>query len=209
MLTKLRIGAALLIAGLAGASRAQSAPSITLEIWEGRVWLTADHASVAQILEEWARVGHTQILGGTSISGASVSLVLSGVPELEALEIIMRPVGGFMTASRTAGAADEATNISRFSRVVIVPPSSMPADRATQAPSIDPAMPMPAPPFLPTPIVTESGAQRVIGADGQPVPDDQDGAPPPPSIPPPVPSGVTRPGVITPPAVPPRRPGAS
>ena len=218
------IGAA--IAGLITALPLKSAPAVQLEIREGRVWLTADHATVAQILAEWARGGHTQIVNAEQIAGEPMTLELRGVPELEALDVIMRSAVGFMTVSRTAGLADEVSNLSRFSRLVILRSSPLAAARATWPTPAAPAPVYEPPVALRAPVVTGSGARRVIGPDGQPVPDDQEDAPPAPprtipplppgtSMPPgfseppdaPSPKGTAVPGVITPPAKPPHRSG--
>lgn len=220
MLRRLLIGLA--AAGLITAPPLRSSPAVQLAIREGRVWLTADHATVAQILAEWARVGHTQIVNAEQIGAEPLTIELRGVPELEALDVITRSVGGFMTVSRTAGLADEASNLSRFSRLLIVPSSPRVADRAIRpSPAATDYAP---PPPIQEPFINESGPRRVIGPDGQPVPDDQEDAPPPPpraplalppgtsmppgfSEPPDASRGTAVPGVITPPAKPPRRPG--
>ena len=199
-----------------------SSSSVQLSIRDGRVWLTTDHATIADVLAEWARVGRTQIVNSASLPPTPLTVELRDVPELEALAVITRATGGFMTVSRAAANGDEAATLSQFSRVVIfaaVPRSAFAAPPAMPAPSYGPAA------DVPPAIFTPSGAQRMIGPDGQPVPDDQEDAPPPPrrafptmppgtSMPPgfsePSDSGspgrTAVPGVITPPAAPPRRP---
>src|SRR5712671_6982064 len=51
-----------------------AAPGVQLTIREGRVWLAADRASVAQILSEWARVGRTQVVNAELVTGAPLTL---------------------------------------------------------------------------------------------------------------------------------------
>lgn len=216
MLKRLLIGWA--VAGIAGAP-VTAAAAVTLSILDGRVWLAADRATIAEILAEWARVGQTQILNAERVGGAPLTLDLRGMPELDALDIVMRSAGGFLTVSRTVGLGGATPNLSRFSRMVIVPSAGLAKDRETR--------PAPAPysPPVEASVVNTTNGQRVIGADGQPVPDDQEDAPPPPPrAPPTLPPGMsmppgfsdppgaappkrtTPPGVITPPLQPPRPP---
>jgi hypothetical protein len=205
---------------------AQASASVQLTIRDSRVWLKTERATIAEILAEWSRVGATQMVNTERITSPLLTLDLRGVPEMEALDVIMRSAGGFVAVSRTDGV--EASGLSRFSRVVIVPSAANGGTRVAApppTPTLAPATPAP-PATMPAPVTTESGAQRLIGPDGQLVPDDQEDAPPsspspsPPvmrpggSIPPgfseppdaPTPPKAPRPGSITPP-VPPRRPG--
>ena len=192
MLRRVVIGLAMTAALIVPSS---ASAAVQLIIRDGRIWLTADRATIADVLAEWARVGSTQMMNGERLTSPLLTLDLRGVPELDALDVIMRAAGGFVAVSRTAGV--DATHLSRFSRVVIVP-----ATNAGGAPTR--ALP-PAPVYLPpqtvqAPVITPSGAQRVIGPDGQPVPDDQEDAPPPQRPPPTVmPGGSMPPGFSEPP----------
>jgi hypothetical protein len=197
--------------------------SVRLSISEGRVWLVADQATIAEILAEWARVGHTQMVNVERVSGPRLTLDLRGIPQLDALDIILRSVGGFVTVSRDAGLGDS-LNLSQFSRVVIVPSTGGPANPTL--PPVSAAVPAPQPPSpIQAPVFSESGGQRLIGPDGQPIPDDQEDAPqPPPRTLPTNPRGTSMPpgsdeppdasskkptvapGRITPPVKPPPRP---
>jgi hypothetical protein len=144
---------------------------IQLSIHDGRVWLTATNATVRQILSEWARVGRTIVVNGERIPGGPVALQLDGVPEQEALDVLLRSTGGFMAASRAVPVADA----SRFDRVIILPTSAAPKADTTRAAA--PVFAAPRPAYLPSPAVASTpGVQHVIGADGLPVPDDQDDA---------------------------------
>ena len=219
MLRRVAIGLAI-TAAMAVPSSASAA--VRLAIDDGRIWLTADHATVADILAEWARVGSTQMMNAERLTTPLLTLDLRGVPELDALEVIMRAAGGFVTVSRIGGV--DATHLSRFSRVVIVPATSA---GGTPMRALPPAPVYAPPPTVHAPTITPSGAQRVIGPDGQPVADDQEDAPPPSQQPPPAvmpggsmppgfseppgaaaPRGAARPGLM-PPLIPPRRPGGA
>lgn len=210
---------------------ANGAPAVQLSIQDGKVWLKADSAGLADILREWARVGRTVVIDGDRVTGGPLSLQLEGVPEQQALDIVLRGVSGFVAVSRSVMVVD--ATASRFERIVVLPTASQP--NTVVAPSPPPVFaPTPAPaPVVTAPIFTASGAQRVLGADGQPVADDQEDAPPPrvtpnsippgfsppPEAPPPYapgqpsatpqsPAGRPRPGVIIPPQ-PPKRPGGA
>jgi hypothetical protein len=208
---------------------ASAAPAVQLSIQDGRVWLKADKAGVADILREWARVGRTVVVDGDRVPGGPLSLQLEGVPEQQALDIVLRGVSGFVAVARPETIAD--ATASRFERIVVLPTAAAPNAAVASAPA--PPVFAPAPtPVVAAPIFTASGAQRVLGPDGQPVPDDQEDAPPPrvtpnsippgfspppeappqngpgqPSATPQAPAGTPRPGVITPP--PTRRPGGA
>ena len=220
MLTRIALGLAL-TAVLAVPPSAKGAVQLTIR--DGRVWLTADRATIAEILAEWSRVGTTRMVNTERLGGPLLTLDLRGVPELDALDVILRSAGGFVAVSRTEGA--DALRLSRFSQVVIVP-SAGTGGPAAPMPSL---VPVNVPPVaVQAPIFTEGGARRLIGPDGQVVPDDQEDAPPPPRPAPPAavvpggsmppgfseppgagtPGGVPRPGLI-PPVIPPRRPGGA
>ena len=173
---------------------AEASAAVQLTIREGRVWLKADGATPVQILAEWARVGRIQIVNSERVPGGPLSLALEAVPELEALGIVLRSAGGFVTLDRPRLAADSG---SRFERVVIVPLSSSAPPEMPRAADV-PKSPQRADPI---PIMTPSSAQRVLGADGQPVPDDQEGAPPPRPA-----GGSIPPGFSPPPERPPAQP---
>jgi hypothetical protein len=140
---------------------------------------------------------------------------------------LLRSTGGFMAAPRAVALADA----SRFDRLIILPTSAAPKADATRAAA--PVFSAPRPAYPPSPAVAATpGVQQVIGADGLPVPDDQDdpagtrparpafssippGFSPPPDDPQPpapvatptatptAPMGVGVPGMIVPPPAPP------
>lgn len=111
-----------------------SAQSVTLEFQGGRVNLSAQNATVRSILAEWTRLGGTRIVNADRVIGPPVTLELQGVPERQALDIILRGVAGYMLAAREA----TGTGASAFDRVMILPtssaPRSAPATTATFAP---------------------------------------------------------------------------
>src|SRR5689334_8631091 len=97
---------------------ASAAPAVQLTIQDGRVWLKADKAAVGDILREWARVGRTVVVDGDRVPGGPLSLQLEGVPEQQALDIVLRGVSGFVAVSRSAMRAD--ASASRFERIVVM-----------------------------------------------------------------------------------------
>lgn len=212
----MRWGSFVLCAALALAMPALAADPVQLTIRDGRVTLVATNTTVRQILVEWARVGHTRIVNGERVPGGLVTLQLTNVPEEEALDLVLRAAAGYIAASRAPGYSDG----SRFDRILILPTSAMQPASVTPAPTSPPA------PFqrpVAPPMFAPSGAEHIIGPDGQPLPDDQaePDAPqpyvpmppgftePPPQqeprspmqhpAPPKVPGGVQVPGMIAPP----------
>ena len=73
---------------------------------DGRVSIVAKDATVRQILAEWARVGQTNIVNVDRVPGGPLTLELTNVPEAQALEVLLRSLSGYITAPRTAGAAE-------------------------------------------------------------------------------------------------------
>lgn len=119
----------LLVAWFASAGTAGAEVHLTMR--NGRVTLNASNATVAEILAEWARVGHTRIVNGELVTGEPVSIELTDVPEQQALEVILRSVAGFITGLRPAGDA----NPSRLDRILILPTSTPPRVAVSAAPS--------------------------------------------------------------------------
>jgi hypothetical protein len=174
---------------------------VQLTIHDGRVWLVATDATVPQILDEWARVGQTRVVNAERVPGGPLTLQLTDVAEEQALDVLLRAVSGFMAVPRSAALP----NASQFDRILILPTSAAPAGGGVRA-GAPPAISAPPAPVFPQPAMPTvmPGVQRVIGADGLPVPDDQDdpsggppsrppftsippGFSPPPGVPPPLP----------------------
>ena len=109
----------ILIAGLAvllwGASPAFA--DLRLTMHDGRVSIVAKDATVRQILTEWARVGQTRIVNVERIPGGPVTLELDNVTEMQALEVLLRPLSGYIAAPRVVAAA----NLSVYDRIIIMP----------------------------------------------------------------------------------------
>jgi hypothetical protein len=99
------------------AAGAPAFAEVQLTLQNGRVSIVAKDATVRQILAEWARVGHTQIVNVDKIPGAPMTLELTNVPEAEALDVLLRAISGYMAAPRET----VATNMSQFDRIVVMP----------------------------------------------------------------------------------------
>src|SRR5919204_2331338 len=172
------ISTAVLVTALAVAGAA--APNVELSIHDGRVWLVAQNATARQILAEWARVGRTRIVNGERVPGGPLTLELTGVPEREALDVVLRMAGGYIAAPRATQVADASV----FDRLVIVPTSAPQAPPSPAAPPFrqpTPTQTFPPPQQTfpqPAPLTVTPGVQRIIGPDGLPVPDDQQEVPP-------------------------------
>jgi hypothetical protein len=121
------LAAALALAVCAALAHAQS--PLRLQISGGRVTLHAQNVPVRTILAEWARIGGAQIVNGDRVAGAPVTLDLEGVPERQALEIILRGVSGYVVAAREPGAS----GASMYDRIMILPTSVAPRNPAPAA----------------------------------------------------------------------------
>jgi hypothetical protein len=125
----------MLIAGvtalLLGASPAFA--DLRLTMHDGRVSIVAKDATVRQILTEWARVGHTRIVNVERIPGGPVTLELDNVTEMQALEVLLRPLSGYIAAPRSVAAE----NVSAYDRIIIMPTlaDARPAPPVSSSPS--------------------------------------------------------------------------
>jgi hypothetical protein len=109
------------LACCAAAAHAQA--PLRLQIAGGRVTLHAQNVPVRTILAEWSRLGGAKIVNGDRIAGSPLTLDLEGVPERQALDIILRSVSGYMLAARAVGASG---GPSMYDRIMILPTSVAP-----------------------------------------------------------------------------------
>jgi hypothetical protein len=139
---------------LALAAPAWSAPGdLKLTIGGGRVTLIADNVPVRTILQEWSRLGQSNIVNGEKVLGGPVTLRLIDVPEAEALDVVLRSASGYLAAPR----AVQMANASRFDRIVILAtsrPTTSAAPAAMPAPQ-QPQQPFPSNPAVTAPIVED------------------------------------------------------
>src|SRR5205809_4728958 len=96
-----------------------SAQAVRLEFHDGKVNLTAQNASVRNVLSEWARLGGTQVVNAERVSGAPVTLQLTDIPETQALDILLRGTAGYIAGERTT--TEPAGTRSSLDRIMIVP----------------------------------------------------------------------------------------
>lgn len=177
-----------------------AAQGVQLEFRDGHVTLRAENVPVRTILQEWSRLGGTQMVNGDRVPGAPVTLELIDVPERQALDVLLRNAAGYMIGSRATGEGR-----SSFDRVLILPTSSAPFNPPPPAGFVPP--PPPLPDFDDFPNDVELQPFRTPRDF---VPDDMPGQtlPPPPYQPDPDDAGPARP--TTPqPGVPGPLPGAA
>ena len=103
------------------------AQELKLSFNQGRVSVDATAVPVRTILNEWAKLGGTKVVGAERISGAPLTLKLADVPEAQALDIILRSVAGYMAAPRGAVAG-----ASMYDRILVMATSSGPAPAAAR-----------------------------------------------------------------------------
>jgi hypothetical protein len=176
------------------ASVAQSVPAgsgsrnVQITMVGGRVSIIANQAPLADIMKEWARVGGTTIVNAEKISGVPLTFELTDKTEREALDILMRPVSGYMGVMRSIPddgvALAVPPGISQYARIIILPKAAaaQPTAAASGRQSVPAMLPTPATTFAasePVFATPSPGVTRIIGANGEPVADDQDGRPSP------------------------------
>lgn len=116
---------------LAGLPTLSLAAGLQLSIQDGRVSIDAQEVTVRQILSEWARVGNTRIVNAERVSGGPITIKFEGVPEKQALEIVLRNVPGYMASPRATLIA----NASVYETIMIMPTTTAVATvRAPGAP---------------------------------------------------------------------------
>ena len=162
-------GVGRLIVSLAGflvlvAAAAAQAP-LSLQIHDGQVTINAQNVPLRTILTEWARVGGTNVVGAERVTGAPVTVELTGVPERQALEILLRNVSGYMIAMRPAGSR----GASAFNRILIMPPSAAPRALPPQ-PAGAALRGAPAPVPVPTPDADDDTPQDTGEGQARPAP---------------------------------------
>src|SRR5262245_36266085 len=86
-----------LVVGFAALAAAQA--PLQLHISNGRVTLHAQNVPLRTMLAEWSKLGGAKIINGEAVAGAPLTLDLEGVPERQALEIILRGVSGYVLAA--------------------------------------------------------------------------------------------------------------
>jgi hypothetical protein len=184
------LAAAVLLFACAPAAHAQT---VNVEFVNGQVNLRAQNAPIRAILAEWARRGGTTIVNGDRITGAPITLELTGVTERQALDTLLRNVAGYMLAPRRAGT----TGVSTFDRILILPTSVAP--RAAAGPTTPPAAFGAPRPLVPQPRIVRQPPPAVTApadddpADEVPEPDPADDPPVP--FPRPAPPRIVRPGI--------------
>jgi len=167
-------------------SAALHADTVQITIRGGRISLVATNATPAQIFAAWSRAGGVLIVNVERMPSAPLTLRLDNVPEEQALDTLLRSVSGYLAQRRP----EPAESASIFNRIVILPTPQVVRQTApaAAASTAGPPVPLPRPTVQPQPplqnqqqaIPQGPGVTRLIGADGQPVEDDQAGAPPPP-----------------------------
>jgi len=147
-----------LLGVLLGAGTASAEVHVTMR--NGRVSIVAKDATLRQILAEWARVGQAKIVNVERIPGGPMTIELIEMPEAQALDILLRPLSGYLAAPRANAAAD----LSTFDRIVVMP------TLASARPALASAPPPPVfqqPPMMAPPIDNEVEDLPPTGAPGQ------------------------------------------
>jgi hypothetical protein len=126
-----------LVVAALGMAHPASAGELALTFKNGRVTLKAVDTPLRQVLQEWARIGQTRIIGMEKLLGTPITIELVDVPEKQALEILLRPIAGYLAAPRQGPTGPA---LSRFDRLALLPTSV-----ATTA-ALGPRPPMVSPP---------------------------------------------------------------
>lgn len=113
--------------------------TVELKFDAGLVTLRTQNASARAVLAEWARLGGATIVNGDHVAGPPLTIELTGVPEQQALDIILRSTAGYVLAPRRA--ATDST--SAFDRILILATSAAPSNPPPPPVAPPAALPMP------------------------------------------------------------------
>lgn len=131
------------VLGLLVASDA-SAQKLSLQIDKGLVTLDADNVTVDEVLARWVTTTGLNLISKSGQgSDIPVSLRLDGVPERQALAMVLRDLSGYIMGERR----DPLTGIVTIDRLMILPQS---AAQPNAAPAVAPRRP-----FTPARVATE------------------------------------------------------
>lgn len=171
--------AAVLVIALAGQDaapvQAPAPPARKLDLKfdsQGRITLSAQNVTVAEIFAEWSRKGGTRIQGAERLAGGPITIpmLFENRPELEVVEALTRQAAGVSVAPRRL----EAPGASQFSEIYILATSAAsPASPYASAPSGPVQQPIRGVPDDEIPPVVAPGMQGL----GQPPPAAQQPAP--------------------------------
>ena len=137
----MKLRAVLFVAACSAAfvSPAMAQNAVRVAFDNGRVTVTADNATVPEILREWARVGGSSFVNAEKIfSTERLTLRLENELELRAIDVLLRPFAGYAVVPRPVGS----TSASAVGRVVIMPsarPAAYPVALASPSPAAPPA----------------------------------------------------------------------
>src|ERR1041384_3478727 len=155
------IATAALLFCCAATATAQTPQGVKLEFHDGRVNLSAQNVPIRTILNEWSRLGGTKIVNGERVPGGAVTLELNGVPERQALDIVLRAASGYLVGPRQPGTPGQ----SAYASIMIL---------ATSTPVTSTAV-APRPAFVPGP-TPFNGSTAFNGPQPQPfIPGQQNG----------------------------------
>jgi len=138
---------------------------VSVSVGEEGVTLKADNARLRDVLAEWARVGGFRLLDYDTLDTRTVTLQLEKVPEREALNILLRDIGGYVLGARGAGDSGR----SQFGSLLVVS-GSAPSPRPGGFAAVPPPPPVvPAVAALDTPreIQEEEPQIGLLGGNGR------------------------------------------
>ena len=130
----MKLGAVMLVAACCAVFVPPASADVRVSFSNGRVTIVATDASVPEILAEWARVGGSTFVDAEKIPARErLTLRIEDQRELDALDVLLRSVAGYMVAP-VASAPDTESNIER----VFILPTSTPAPYTPPPPQPEP-----------------------------------------------------------------------
>lgn len=117
----MRLAAFLLVAACCAAFAPPVSADVRVTFSNGRVTVVATDATVSEILAEWSRVGGSTFVDADKIPSTDrLTIRLEDERELDALEVLLRSVAGYMVTP----VAGSPAGVSVVNRVFILPTST-------------------------------------------------------------------------------------
>jgi hypothetical protein len=111
----------LAVAGALASASEASSQSLTLHIEKGLVTLEAENVTVDEVLTRWSRITRLNVVSKTGTgSDIPLSLHLSGVPEREAMALLLKGLSGYIMGERI----DPVTGLPTIDRLLILTQSA-------------------------------------------------------------------------------------
>src|SRR3954465_13205289 len=79
---------------------------VRVSMRDGQVAIVAKDATIAEILAEWSRLGDVKVVNADRLPSTRMTIELQDVTEQDALDVLLRGMGGYIARRRVAPEAN-------------------------------------------------------------------------------------------------------